>query len=132
MGSDLNYCRLDPVMVSSIDIKKVSSRDKVVVDLDVWMDDPDDYDFSPRASLVDNILSLFVQLDDNEQEVLASFELDDDAVQMAERDRFVEARVKFSVHGMHGTLTHKTPNPRTGPNAKKLAEPRWKINLPLI
>ena len=132
MGSDLNYCRFDAFMVSSIDIKKVSSRDKVVVDLDVWMDDPDDYDFSPRASLVDNILSLFVQLDDNEQEVLASFELDDDAVQMAERDRFVEARIKFGVHGMHGTLTHKTPNPRTGPNAKKLAEPRWKINLPLI
>ncbi|HIH81850.1 MAG TPA: hypothetical protein HA309_05405 [Candidatus Thalassarchaeaceae archaeon] len=119
-------------MVSSIDIKKVSSRDKVVIDLDVWMDDPDDYDFSPRASLVDNILSLYVQLDDNEQEVLASFELDDDAVQLAERDRFVEARIKFGVHGMHGTLTHKTPNPRTGPNAKKLAEPRWKITLPLI
>ena len=34
MGSDLNYCRFDPVMVSSIDIKKVSSRDKVVVDVE--------------------------------------------------------------------------------------------------
>ena len=119
-------------MVSSVDIKKVSIRDKVVVDLDVWMDHPDDYDFSPRASLEDNMLSLFVELDDNEQEYLASFELDDEAVQMAERDRYVEARIKFSVHGMHGTLTHKTPQPRTGPNAKKLAEPRWKINLPLI
>jgi|TARA_B100001250_G_C19698940_1_gene743908 hypothetical protein len=122
-------------MVTSIDIKKVSSRDKVVVDLDVWMDNPNDYDFSPRVSLVDNILSIYVDLDGDgkmsEQEILASAELDDEALQLAERDRVVEARVKFNVHGMHGTLTHKTPNPRTGPNAKKLAEPRWKVMLPL-
>tara|TARA_Y100000588_G_scaffold293540_1_gene313230 strand:+ start:675 stop:1034 length:360 start_codon:yes stop_codon:yes gene_type:complete len=118
-------------MVTSIDIKKVSSRDKVVIDLDVWMDNPDDYDFSPRVSLVDNLLSLSVEVESNEFEVLASAELDDEALQLAERDRVVEARIKFSVHGMHGTLTHKTPNPRTGPNAKKLAEPRWKIMLPL-
>ena len=49
----------------------------------------------------------------------------------AERDRMVELRVKFSVEGMHGTLTHKTTNVRSGPNAKKLAEPRWKTVLPL-
>ena len=64
-------------------------------------------------------------------EVLASIDLDDEALQMAERDRTVEARIKFSVHGMHGALIHKTPNPRTGPKAKKLAEPRWKTLLPL-
>ncbi len=118
-------------MVSSVDIKKVSARDKVVIDLDVWMDNPDDYDFAPRISLVDNLLSLSVEDESNEYEVLASAELDDEALQLAERDRVVEARIKFSVHGMHGTLTHKTPNPRAGPNAKKLAEPRWKIMLPL-
>lgn len=118
-------------MVTSIDIRKVSVRDRVVVDLDVWMNNPDDHDFSPRASLVDNILSLSVEVETNDFEVLASAELDDEALQLAERDRLVEARIKFSVHGMHGTLTHKTPNPRTGPNAKKLAEPRWKIMLPL-
>ncbi len=118
-------------MVSSVDIKKVSARDKVVIDLDVWMDNPDDYDFSPRISLVDNLLSLSVEDESNEYEVLASAELDDEALKLAERDRVVEARIKFSVHGMHGTLTHKTPNPRTGPKAKKLAEPRWKIMLPL-
>jgi hypothetical protein len=118
-------------MVTSIDIRKLSVRDRVVVDLDVWMDNPDDHDFSPRATLVDNILSLSVEVASNDFEVLASAELDDEALQLAERDRLVEARVKFSVHGMHGTLTHKTPNPRTGPNAKKLAEPRWKIMLPL-
>ena len=81
-------------MVTSIDIKKVSSRDRVVVDLDVWMSHPDDYDFSPRASLVDNILSLSVQLESDEYEILASFELDDELLQMAERDKFVEARIK--------------------------------------
>ena len=119
-------------MVTSVHIKKVSVRDRVVVDLEVWMDNPDDYDFSPRVSLVDNLLSLSVEVESNDFEVLASAELDDEALQMAERDRLVEARIKFSVHGMHGTLTHKTPQPRSGPNSKKLAEPRWKIMLPLL
>ena len=118
-------------MVTSVDIKKVTARDKVVIDLDVWMEDPNDYDFSPRVSLVDNLLSLSVEDESNDFEVLASAELDDQALQLAERDRVVETQIKFSVHGMHGTLTHKTPQPRTGPNAKKLAEPRWKIMLPL-
>ena len=118
-------------MVTSVHIKKVSVRDRVVVDLEVWMDNPDDYDFSPRVSLVDNLLSVSVEVESNDFEVLASVELDDEALQMAERDRLVEARIKFSVHGMHGTLTHKTPQPRSGPNSKKLAEPRWKIMLPL-
>ena len=115
-------------MVTSIDIRKVSSRDKVVVDVDVWMANPDDYDFSPRASISGNSLELRNSVGD---EVLASIDLDDETLQMAERDRVVEARVKFSVHGMHDTLIHKTPNPRTGPKAKKLAEPRWKTLLPL-
>ena len=115
-------------MVTSIDIKKVSSRGKVVMDLDVWMNDPDDYDFSPRISLVGNAIELS---EPTHEGVLASSELDDDALQLAERDRVVEARIIFSVHGMHGTLTHKTQNTRTGPKSKKLAEPRWKVMLPL-
>ena len=115
-------------MVTSIDIKKVSSRGKVVMDLDVWMNDPDDYEFSTRISLVGNSIEL---REPSHEGVRATIELDDDALQLAERDRVVEARIKFSVHGMHGTLTHKTTNPRTGPKSKKLAEPRWKIMLPL-
>ena len=115
-------------MVTSMNIKKVSSRGKVVVDVDVWMDDPDDHDFSPRASISGNSLEL---RNSGGDEVLTSIELDDEALQLAERDRTVEARIKFSVHGMHGALVHKTPNPRTGPKAKKLAEPRWKTLLPL-
>ena len=50
---------------------------------------------------------------------------------LPQNDRMIEMRVKFSVEGMHGVLTHKTPMPMTGPNAKKLAEPRWKTLLPL-
>jgi hypothetical protein len=115
-------------MVTSINIRKVSSRGKVVIDLDVWMDDPDDFDFSPRIHLSGNSIEMRNAGDD---ELLASIDLDDDALLLAERDRVVEARIKFSVHGMHGVLTHKTPNPRTGPKSKKLAEPRWKTLLPL-
>lgn len=116
-------------MVTSIDIRKVSSRGKVVLDLDVWMDDPDDYDFSPRVTLTGSTVEI---RNHGDEAVLATFDLDDDALVLAERDRVVEARIKFSVHGMHGTLTHKTPNPRTGPKAKKLAEPRWKQTLPIL
>ena len=115
-------------MVTSIDIKKVSSRGKVVVDLDVWMNNPDDHNFSPRATLSGNSLEM---RDESDAEILATIDLDDETLQMAERDRVVEARIKFSVHGMHGTLKDKTPNPRTGPKAKKMAEPRWKVMLPL-
>jgi hypothetical protein len=43
----------------------------------------------------------------------------------------VELRVKFNVQGMHGVLTQRTLNPRTGPKSKKLAEPSWKTILPL-
>jgi len=115
-------------MVTSVDIKKVTARDRVVLDLDVWMDNPDDYEFSPRVSLSGSTVELRqAGVDD----VLATIDLDDGALAMAERDRTVEARIKFNVHGMHGTLVHKTPNPRTGPKAKKLAEPRWKTMLPL-
>ena len=115
-------------MVTSIDIKKVSSRGKVVMDLDVWMDDPNDIDFSPRIALVGNSIEL---REPTHEGVLASIELDDDALQLAERDRVVEARIKFSVHGMHGILPHKTQPPRPGPKSKKLAAPRWKGMLPL-
>jgi hypothetical protein len=51
---------------------------------------------------------------------------------VVERDRLVELRVKFSVQGMHGQLTHKTKITRDGPNSKKLAEPRWKTVLPIV
>ncbi|MBR80080.1 MAG: hypothetical protein CMA88_04795 [Euryarchaeota archaeon] len=110
-----------------MEITRVTVRDRLVVDLEVCMADPQDYDFSPRASIDGKNLNL-----ENEGSgSSSSFELNSEQIMTAERDRMLELRVKFSVDGMHGVLTHKTPKPMTGPNAKKLAEPRWKTVLPL-
>ena len=38
------------------------------------------------------------------------FELDQEQVITAERDRMLELRVKFNVEGMHGVLTHEHHN----------------------
>ena len=53
---------------------------------------------------------------------------------IAERDRLIELRIKFGVHGMHGKLTHKTPLPRTGPNSKKFSNSQtdWFTMVPTI
>ena len=119
---------LGQVMVKSIEVTKLSVREKLVVYLSVWMNDPEDYDFSPRASLEGSTMNLFNGKADIPS---TSIELDEDQIITAERDRMIELRVKFSVEGMHGVLTNKTKNVRDGPNAKKLAEPRWKTLVPL-
>ncbi len=119
---------LGQVMVKSMEVTKLSVREKLVVDLSVWMNDPEDYDFSPRASLEGSTMNLFNGKADIPS---TSIELDEDQIITAERDRMIELRVKFSVEGMHGVLTNKTKNVRDGPNAKKLAEPRWKTLVPL-
>ena len=115
-------------MVKTIKIKKVSIREKLVVDVDVLMKDPRDYDFSPRASMEGSTISLF---NEGGEAPPASIELDSEQMQIAERDRALDLRVKFAVEGMHGILTHKTRQVMTGPNSKKLAEPRWKTILPI-
>ena len=114
-------------MVRSIEVKKASVRARLIVDVDVFMNDPDDFDFSPRASMDGNSLSIT----NAGADAGGSIDLDDEQMNAAERDRMVELRVKFSVDGKHGILTHKTKNTRIAPNAKKLAEPRWKTVLPL-
>ena len=114
-------------MAKAIQINKVSVRDRLVADVEVSMADPQDHDFSPRARVDGNILHLSNEGDGPE----SSFELDSEQLTVAERDRMVELRIKFSAEGMHGVLTHKTPKPMSGPNSKKLAEPRWKTVLPL-
>ena len=114
-------------MVRSIEIKKASVRDRLIIDVDVFMNEPKDFDFSPRASMEGNSLSIT----NAGADAGGSIDLDEDQMNAAERDRMVELRVKFSVDGMHGVLTHKTKNTRIAPNAKKLAEPRWKTVLPL-
>ena len=115
-------------MATSIEITKASLRDRVVVDIEVWMEDPEDHDFSPRARMSEG--QLHIQ-NDGQDDVFSTFELEEEMQIIAERDRLIEVRIKFGVHGMHGTLTDKTPLPRTGPKAKKLAEARWKTLLPL-
>ena len=115
-------------MVKSMEITKVSVRNRLVVDAEVRMNDPKDYDFSPRVDIEGNTLSL---RNEGEEEATTTAELDTEQLNTAERDRMLELRVKFAVEGMHGVLTHKTKNPRIAPNAKKLAESRWKTVLPL-
>tara|TARA_B100001113_G_scaffold340751_1_gene325225 strand:- start:807 stop:1166 length:360 start_codon:yes stop_codon:yes gene_type:complete len=115
-------------MATSIQIKKATLKDRIVVDVDVWMDDPEDHNFSPRARMIGGQLHIQNAGDD---EVFSTFDLEDEMQIVAERDRLIELRIKFGVHGMHGTLTHKQPLPRSGPNSKKLAESRWKTLLPL-
>ena len=89
---------------------------------------PKDYDFSPRADIEGSTLSL---RNEGDEGAVTSIELNSEQMNTAERDRMLELRVKFAVEGMHGVLTHKTKNTRIAPNAKKLAEPRWKTVLPL-
>ena len=115
-------------MVKSIEITKGSIRDRLIVDAEVRMNDPKDYDFSPRVAIEGSTLSLH---NEGDEVSATSVELDSEQMTTAERDRLLELRVKFSVEGMHGVLTHKTKNTRIGPNSKKLAEPRWKTVLPL-
>ncbi|DAC64741.1 MAG TPA: hypothetical protein D7I15_06980, partial [Candidatus Poseidoniales archaeon] len=45
-------------MVRSIEIKKASVRDRLIIDVDVFMNEPKDFDFSPRASMEGNSLSI--------------------------------------------------------------------------
>ena len=97
------------VMVKEMEITKVSIRDRLIADLKVIMSNPRDYEFSPRADINENILS--IQNEDDESSK-TSFELDSEMMETIERDRMLELRVKFNVDGMHGVLLHKNPNPR--------------------
>ena len=100
-------------MVKSMEITKSSIRERLIIDSEVWMHHPDDHDFQPRASIEGRILSIQNAGKSIEP---ANIELSDEEYMVAERDRLIELRVKFGVTGMHGVLTHKNPNPRTGPN----------------
>ena len=111
-----------------MEITKVSIRDRLIADLKVIMSNPRDYDFSPRADINANILSIQNEGDDSSR---TSFELDSEMMETIERDRMLELRVKFNVEGMHGVLLHKHPNPRDGPKSNKLPQPSSKTILPL-
>ncbi|MBG45001.1 MAG: hypothetical protein CMB76_00610 [Euryarchaeota archaeon] len=114
-------------MVDSVQIKRVGIRDYLSIDIEVWMNNPDDMDFKPRTHLAGNRFSISSATNGRE---MASVELDDEQMEAAERDRQVELRVKFGVHGMHGKLTHIHPIIADG-KAKKLANANWKTVQPI-
>ena len=114
-------------MVDSVEIKRVGIRDYLSIDVEAWMNDPDDMDFKPRTHLSGNRFSISSATSGRE---LASIELDDEQLEAAERDRQVELRVKFGVHGMHGRLNHIHPIIADG-KAKKLANANWKTVQPI-
>ena len=115
-------------MVATMEITKVTARDRVVIDLAVWMDDPTDHDFQPRVHLDGSSLTV---TNEGYADTFASEEIDDDTGEACERDRRVELRVKFQVEGMHGKLLLPNPIPADG-KGKKLAEPRWKTIVPIL
>ena len=45
-------------MVKSIEITKASVRGRLIVDAKVFMENPQDFDFSPRARLEGNTLNI--------------------------------------------------------------------------
>lgn len=114
-------------MVESMTIKKIKAGDTLVVDTDVWMKNPDDHDFPIRLSVVNGNL-VITNADDASE--LALFPLDEEMMQLVERERSAVIKVKFQVRGFHGRLTTIHPIIADG-LAKKLAEPRWKTTLPV-
>ena len=115
-------------MVKSMEITKVSIRNRLVVDAEVWMNDPKDYDFSPRVDIEANTLSL---RNEGDEEATTTVELDSEQLNTAERDRMLELRVKFAVEGMDGGLTDKTKSSRIAPDARRRAKPGWRTVLHL-
>ena len=114
-------------MVDSIAIKRVNIRDYLSIGIEAWMNNPDDMDFRPRTHVNGNVFSITSAASGKE---MASVELDDEQLEVAERDRQVELRVKFGVYGMHGRLNHIQPIIADG-KAKKLANSNWKTVQPI-
>ena len=114
-------------MVDTVEISKVNIKDTLVVDVSVWMNHPDDWEFRPSLSASDN---QFMISDISSGKHLASVELSDEQMETLQRDRVAELKVKFQVHGMHGKLQKINPIIADG-KAKKLATASWKTIQPV-
>ena len=114
-------------MVDTVDIGRVTLRDTLSLDLSVWMNHPDDWDFRPVLSYAGTTLTITCA---NQGTTLASVDLDDEQDEALQRDRMAELRVKFQVHGMHGRLNDIHPIIADG-KAKKLATANWKTTQPV-
>ena len=114
-------------MVDTVDISRVNVKNTLVVDVSVWMNHPDDWEFRPSLSVSDN---QFMISDLSTGKELASVELTDEQIETLQRDRVAELKVKFQVHGMHGKLQTINPIIADG-KAKKLATASWKTIQPV-
>ena len=114
-------------MVDTVDISRVNVKNTLVVDVSVWMNHPDDWEFIPSLSVSDN---QFMISDLSTGKELASVELTDEQIETLQRDRVAELKVKFQVHGMHGKLQTINPIIADG-KAKKLATASWKTIQPV-
>ena len=86
------------------------------------MHHPDDWDFRPALSATGNQFFISDIISGNQ---LASVDLSDEEMEVLQRDRVAELRVKFQVHGMQGLLQTINPIIADG-KAKKLATANWK------
>ena len=114
-------------MVDTVEIGRVTLRDTLSLDLSVWMNHPDDWDFRPVLSYAGTTLTITCA---NQGTTLASVDLNDEQDAALQRDRMAELRVKFQVHGMHGRLNDIHPIIADG-KAKKLATANWKTTQPV-
>ena len=114
-------------MVDTVEISRVNVKDTLVVDISVWMNHPDDWEFRPSLTVSDNQFKIS---DLSSGKHLASVELSDEQVEALQRDRVAELKVKFQVHGMHGKLQTINPIIADG-KAKKLATASWKTLQPV-
>ena len=114
-------------MVDTVEISRVNLRDTVSLDLSVWMNHPDDWDFRPSLHYTGHTLSIRCA---HQGTVLAVVDFDDEQDEAIHRDRVAELRVKFQVHGMHGRLNDIQPIIADG-KAKKLATANWKTTQPV-
>ena len=94
-------------MVDTVEISKINIKNTVVVDVSVWMNHPDDWEFRPSLSLSEN---QFTISDISSGKHLASVELSDEQVETLQRDRVAELKVKFQVHGYAWQTSNNQPN----------------------
>tara|TARA_B100001173_G_C15579691_1_gene375828 strand:+ start:176 stop:526 length:351 start_codon:yes stop_codon:yes gene_type:complete len=114
--------------MDELTLNRVQARDRLILDVEVWMKNPNDHAFAPRLVMEEGML--LVQHEG--LGTVVTHELTDEELELAQRDLTAEVRVKFMVRGMHEILTHKHPILADGnANVKKLAEPRWKTILPI-
>ena len=115
-------------MVESLKINKIQVKDKLIVDSLAIMSNTEDFDFSPRASINGSELIITSAVNGAE---LGRLELESEMLEIAERDRFLDLKVKFEVMGIHGNLKMVNPIVALG-KAKKLPMSSWKTTIPIL